>query len=99
MRTYQIYDRTPDHRMTRPTAPHPWGSAAWATDSQLAHWSEMERDWVGAAPFAPSAPAGLTPSPLPAEAKPITLLTLGCLVLAALVSGTLVFSLMRMLVG
>ena len=91
MRIHQIDDRTAAHRMTRTTAPHPWGSAAWATDSRLAHWSEMERDWVGATPFSPSAPA--------VEDEPITPLTLGCLVLAALVSGTLVVSLMRVLVG
>lgn len=99
MRTYQIGDRTPDHRITRTTAPHPWESAAWATDSRLAHWSEMERDWVGAAPFVPSAPVRSKPLPPPAEDKPITLLTLVCLVLAAVVSGTFVVSLMRVLVG
>ena len=101
MRTFQIDDRTPANRMSRTTAPHPGGSAAWATDSRLAHWSEMERDWIGAAPFVPSAPAPARSQALPpaTENEPITLLTLGCLVLAALVSGTLVFSLMRVLVG
>ena len=99
MRIHQIDDRTPAHRMTRTAAPHPWGSAAWATDSRLAHWSEMERDWSGAVPFAPSTPAGAKPSARAVDDEPITPLTLGCLVLAALVSGTLVFSLMRVLVG
>ena len=99
MRTYHIDDRTPARRMTRTTAPHPWGSAAWATDSRLAHWSEMERDWIGSAPFAPPVLDQSMASTPAVEDEPITVLTLGCLVLAALVSGTLVFSLMRVLIG
>ena len=99
MRTYQLDDPAPANRVSRTAAPPPWGSAAWATDSRLADWSEMQRDWIGAVPFAPSAPVGLQSPQREPEDEPITLLTLGCLVLAALVSGTLVFSLMRVLVG
>lgn len=99
MRTHQTDDRIPARRVTRTTAPHPWASAAWATDSRLANWPEMDQDGIDPAPSAPVAAPGSSGSTLVEEDKPITAITLGCLVLAALVSGTLVFSLMRVLLS
>lgn len=101
MRTYLLDDTATSHSKARTAAPYPWERAAWATDSPLAQWSEMERDWAGTStsltamrsePKTPHAAAS-------DESPPITMLTLGCLVLAALVSGSLVFSLMRVLIG
>ena len=100
MRTYLLDDAASSHPHARTAAPYPWERAAWATDSPLAQWSEMERDWAGPSvslpttdrePNAPDAPAT-------DNDPPITMLTLGCLVLSALVSGSLVFSLMRFLI-
>ena len=101
MRTYLLDDAATSRSKARTAAPYPWERAAWATDSPLSQWSEMERDWAGtsmslpASHREPSAPH----APGPDDAPPITMLTLGCLVLVAFVSGWLVFSLMRFLIG
>ena len=101
MRTYLLDHAASSHRKARTEAPYPWERAAWATDSPLAQWSEMERDWAGTSASLPAARSEQTVPDAPAtdNTPPITMLTLGCLVLAALVSGSLAFSLMRFLIG
>jgi len=101
MRTYLLDHAAPSRSRARTAAPYPWERAAWATDSPLTQWSEMERDWAGTSVSLPTPHREPNaPDVHPAdEGPPITTLTLGCLVLAALVSGSLVFSLMRFLIG
>lgn len=56
----------------------------------------MERDWAGAA----RGSAVDLPEQRPLdEDEPMTMLMLGCLVLCAVLSGVLVFSLMRTFIG
>ena len=101
MRTYLLDDAATSSTKSRTVAPYPWERTAWATDPPLAQWSEMERDWAGSSSSLPARHSAPNQPGAPAtdSEPPITMLTLGCLVLAALISGSLVFSLMRLLIG
>jgi hypothetical protein len=102
MRTYLLDDAAALRTKARPAAaPHPWERVAWATDSPLAQWSEREHDSIGTSVSLPAPHGEPNPPRTPAadDTPPITLLTLGCLAHAALVSGSLLFSVMRFLIG
>lgn len=93
MRTYKLLVCEPPARHASAPAR---ASPAWTQDSRLADWAEMERDWGGARHSVPAEHAG--PVPLEPD-EPMSMLMLGCLVLASLLSGLLVFSLMHTFVG